>query len=132
MLRLWVLVCLGIVCGCSQPRSASRVQERHLTAEERVEMRSLVESLRRTDYQRDFVGKTTGDAPRLFALAEEVHAFKDGRRVYSYRMHEPNESYEGMTDFWIITDGGGPAPASPETAKRCETILEVNMSVACN
>lgn len=132
MLRLWVLVCAGILVGCARAPSALLVGERRPTVEERKEIRGLIDALIKTDYRRDFVGKPTGDFPRLFSLAEEIHDIKDGRRAYSYRMHETGTSYDGMTNFWVITDGGRSSSTSPETAARCETILDVGWFVACN
>lgn len=127
MLRSWLFVSLAILCGCGPAPSASLLTQRELSTVERSEARELIESLLATDYQRDFVGKTTADFSRLFELAETVHAIHDGRRTYRYRMHEPTRSYEGMTDFWVVTDGGRPARAALASN---ETILEVGISVS--
>lgn len=130
MLRSWLLVLMATLCGCGPAPSASLVRQRELTTAQRSEARELVESLLATDYQRDFVGKTTADFSRLFELAETVHAIPDGRRTYLYRMHEATKSHEGMTDFWIVTDGGQSAPRVSASPAAMETILEVGIRVS--
>lgn len=130
MLRSWLLGSIAFLCGCGPAPSASLLRQRELTTIERSEARELIESLLATDYQHDFVGKTTADFSRLFELAETVHAIHDGRRTYLYRMHEATKSYEGMTDFWVVTDGGQSAPRVPASPVSSEIILEVGIRVS--
>lgn len=130
VLRFWLFLSMTVLCGCGPAPPASLLRQRELSTVERSEARELIESLLATDYQRDFVGKTTADFSRLFELAETVHAIHDGRRSYRYRMHEATRSYEGMTDFWVVTDGGPSAPPVPASPAASETILEVGISVS--
>lgn len=135
MLRLWFLIGVGLLCGCSRAPASSGVEKRQLTPAERVEANDLISTLQR-EYDKDgedgLVGKTRSDFPKLFELADAVGTRKDGTRVYAFHLRDERVSQDGTDTFYITTDGGRSQSSDASASSPCETILETYALISAN
>lgn len=126
--RLWLAMLL-LLCACSTADTGPVTQaERTLTAAEKVEQRTLLESFTERP-QAEVIGQTPVQHPRVFELADSVQEWPDGRRGYRYLLRSATEEENGkITSVLILTDGAG-NPATKGSAAPGEKILEVQVAI---